>query len=171
MEFKSENAAELLSAWKEQLSMADAGEVTVGGTPVVIIKKDIFFYFYDRITKIIGPPSATLLYFVGEDYGRNFYRDFVGESEEIIKNLCDAVAASGIGNVKIETGQDTVTVTAEEGLPIGNKAKGRAADSYFAGFFAGFFSQLYGRRYEGVEEECIAKGDAKCRIVLREKED
>lgn len=170
MAFRSENAGDLLEEWRDKLSLKE--ELTVDSTPVIIVKKDLFFSLYERITRIVGAPATTLLYFVGEDYGKSIYGDFGGgEEEESVKKLCDLTKATGIGDVEIEVEGDRITITANKGFPIGERAKGRAADSYFAGYFAGFFSELYNTRYEGTEEECLAKGDERCRIVLKKKEE
>jgi len=168
MSFKSESAEELLKEWKNKLELN--GGLKIDSTPVIIVKSDLFFLLYDRITRIIGPPATTLMYFVGEDCGRSVCRDFP-EDEDTVKKLCDFTRATGMGDVEIEVEENKIKIIAKEGFPIGKRAKGKAADSYFAGYFAGFFSELYNKRYEGVEEECVAKGDGVCRIVLREREE
>lgn len=169
---KSEKAEDLLKEWKEKLKLNEGLEID--STSVILVKSDLFFSLYERITRIVGAPAATLLYFVGEDYGKSVYRDFAEEAdEETLKKLCDFTKATGIGDVEIEIDENSneIYITASKGFPIGKRAKGRAADSYFAGYFAGFFSELYHKKYEGTEEECLAKGDDRCRIVLKEKEE
>jgi len=134
---KSERAEDLLKEWKEKLRLNE--ELGIDSTPVILVKSDLFFSLYERITRIVGAPAATLLYFVGEDYGKSIYRDFAEEAEEeILRKLCDFTKATGMGDVEIEIGENDkeICITASKGFPIGKRAKGRAADSYFAGYFA-----------------------------------
>ena len=171
MKLDSSGAEEIFKEWRDALEFESG--LQIKNTPVVLIKRDIFYLLYEGLSKIVGAPAITIMSFAGEGYGKELYRDVAAECGEdrdmAIKALCNIISASGIGDIEIEVSDTDIEITVPEGLPIGKKAKGRAADSYFVGMFSEFFSELFNKRFEGNEEECLAKGDSICRIVLKEK--
>jgi predicted hydrocarbon binding protein len=172
MKFESVNAQELLKEYISKMELDD--ELRISNLPMVIVSKDIFFTFWREMTRIVGAPAATIMYFAGETSGKELYGDMkkgADSREELITALCDNLLATGIGKIEIEISDDekSIEIVAKNGLPIGKRAEGKVADSYFTGCFAGFFSELFNKKFGGTEEECVAKGDNRCRIVLREE--
>jgi len=172
MKFESVNAQELLKEYISKTELDD--ELRISNIPMVIVRKDIFFTFWREMTRIVGAPAATIMYFAGKVSGRELYGDMkkgADSKEKLITALCDNLLATGIGKIEIEISNDekSIEIVAKNGLPIGKRAEEKAADSYFTGCFAGFFSELFDKKFGGTEEECVAKGDKRCRIVLREE--
>ena len=170
MKFESTNARELLKEYTSHMKLDD--ELKISDSSVVIVKNDIFFVFWREMTRIVGAPAATIMHFAGEVNGKELYKDVKkANKDETIKTLCDYLCATGIGKIEIETNDNgkIIEIIAETGLPIGKRTEGKAADSYFTGFFVGFFSELFDIKFIGVEEECVAKGDNRCKIVLKEE--
>ncbi|MFQ6061418.1 MAG: V4R domain-containing protein [Thermoplasmata archaeon] len=161
------------------------GQLKLGDLPIIWARAELLYDMYLELRRLVGDSANPLMRNLGKPYGRNFEKTLrkafasthgEAEQEAVLGFLCAENAVIGWGRITIEGEDDRWIITCENGFPVSQAFEARRmfstvpVDAYFLGYFEGFLSELGNCTYQGREEECIALGDKRCRMVFMRKE-
>ena len=162
----------------------ETGEMIFDGIPAVIVRSSIFYRFFKGMYELMGASAYSVLSYIGNEHGRDFYDYLKSEyekkgneltPEEIFRYTVNEMPAIGWGRITIEDNGDEIVIEAPHGFVVGGYYKNEGektdipVDAYFLGYFTGLFSKAKGVEFKGEEVECVAKGDPRCLMVLKKK--
>ncbi|MDO9537033.1 MAG: hypothetical protein Q7J68_01795 [Thermoplasmata archaeon] len=177
-----EQVASILNDYKSETHTdPETGELQFGGLPIIFARAEIMSSIYQELESLVGESASAVLKRMGRSYGEKFHALISEEQEELLKDrktslefVCAETQAIGWGNIMIDDEDDKITISSKDGLASGrtmtNRGKSHAVDSYFVGYFEGLLSKLDNIDYYGEESECVAKGDAQCKLVFTRKQ-
>ncbi len=176
MEFKIEADPECASAILKSMEFEiKKDELYSKNEKFLLFDRDVLFYVWEGLSKVIGKPTYTLMYRMGYDYGSNVSRhiDLGTEETKAIKKVLDISLASGIGRLELEKDEKEIKITCAGGFSIGRVYKETekriniTADIYWVGFYNAILEKIYGEKMKGDETKCIAKGDEICEFTYK----
>lgn len=171
--FKEERE-ESLFKWS-MIGNIGEGRPNLGSTMDVAVYRLMQFTLRDVLIREFDAETADRLYYkAGELAGREFCKalinkknnltDFVGEVQELLKNL-----KVGVLRVeKADTDKMTFTMTVAEdldcsGLPVCDET----ICTYDEGFISGLLTEYSGIPFEAKEVDCWCSGDRVCRFEVK----
>lgn len=176
IEASPEEVVGILNEYKTIIQpKASTGELVFEDIPVMFARAEIMSHIYSELEGIVGESTPGVLKKIGKGYGKMFYdllskgqhSDLLKDRSRIFHYLCAETEAIGWGRISIEEFPGKIIITSNEGMVAGRNYKGQSqhpVDSYLLGYFEGFFNNLDNTTYYGVETECVAKGDERCRM-------
>jgi predicted hydrocarbon binding protein len=179
----NDQVASILKDYKTNTEIdPGTGELLFGDLPIIFARAEIMSNIYQELEKLVGESASGVMKRLGKSYGEKFLDliseeqpDILTKRETLYQFVCAETQAIGWGKITIEDDGKSITISSKEGLASGRTAspKGErphAMDSYFLGYFEGFLNKLDDTQYMGEESECVAKGDARCKMVFRKKD-
>jgi predicted hydrocarbon binding protein len=158
-------------------------EVCPNATPkisderVVIIRRSAFKSLINAVWGNLKVAPQMMLYIIGREIGESYYeahkKSMKLNPEDMLKIAEKLFTVVGYGIIKpVKRCLNPLEVEyiiydcLECGINL--EAGRRVKSSLIRGIIEGYYSKLLGREVECKEEECIAMGSDKCRMVLRE---
>ena len=176
IEATPEEVANLLNHYKTTIQpKSSTGELVYEDIPVIIARAEFMSNIYSELEGIVGESATGVMKKIGKSYGEMFYNltsngqqsHLLANKEKIFNFICAETEAIGWGRITIEELPNKIIIIADQGMATGRNYEGKSehpVDSYFLGYFEGFFSKLNNTTYYGVETECVAKGDERCKM-------
>ncbi|NPA84800.1 MAG: hypothetical protein GXO07_02195 [Crenarchaeota archaeon] len=140
---------------------------------LVTLPASVLGDFYEAFEKAIGLTSA-LLYNIGKKVGMNAAKRALGTKNMLLDKALEAVIylmlkSNIVKEVEVVELTDDMALLKVKGASIGTSvrmSKG-PADTVIVGMMAGWLQQATGRRVEGKEVRCVAKGEPHCEFLLK----
>ena len=175
IEASPEEVASLLNQYKSTIQpKPSTGELVYADIPVMFARAEIMSNIYSELEGLVGASATGVLKKIGKSYGEMFFEllsnhqaEILADKEKIFNHVCAETEAIGWGRISIEEFPDKIIVISDQGMATARNYKEQSphpVDSYFLGYFEGFFSKLNNTTYYGVETECVAKGDSRCKM-------
>ncbi len=164
----------------------DGGRVYYWKVPMIVLPMDILAFLQHNLEKEFGPDTRKILYSLGKIQGKNgtnilierfkiipdakdlsFFMEqteFIGVGKIKMINNDFANCHMEIGNNNSPNARAYVNLFGKREKPICDYARGM-----FAGAFQAIFNASARKKedFEGIEVECIAKGNPSCRIEIK----
>lgn len=139
--------------------------------PFFIMPGSALALLHDEIEAAVGRNLAeTILYRYGFNCGESMTRRLdikPRDIKDVPHVLTEIWSELGFGRISVDVEGETITVYVREGIEgTALGIKGRASCHYTRGYLAGVVSAVLGRRVDGIEDECMAKGDDFCRMQI-----
>jgi len=177
IEASPEEVANLLNQYKTTIQPNnETGELVFANIPVIFARAEFMSNIHLELEGIVGESATGILKKIGKSYGEMFFdllnnhqTELMSDRVKLFNYLCAETEAIGWGRISIEELPNKIIIISDKGMATGRNYKGQsqnAVDSYFLGYFEGFFSKLNNTTYYGVETECVAKGDERCKMEL-----
>ena len=149
-----------------------------GSDRIIILSEHCYRGLLTEIRKLFGTGGDVLLYHTGFTTGVEFaklHREIaelvnLKEPEEIFKKVSATMFQwAGFGKMHVKSlSQDHGEIEVQDSFEC-ELGRGRvtAYSQFVRGIIAGILAELFGKRFNIVEEGCIAKGDPVCRFVAK----
>jgi predicted hydrocarbon binding protein/uncharacterized protein YqkB len=149
-----------------------------GKDRIIILREPGYRGLLTEIRKLFGSGGDALLYHTGFTTGIEFaklHREVaelvnLKEPEEIFKKVSATMFQwAGFGKMHVKSlSQDHGEIEVQDSFEC-ELGRGRvtAYSQFVRGIIAGILAELFGKRFNIVEEGCIAKGDPVCRFVVK----
>ncbi len=141
----------------------------------ILVAKDVIADLYKGFERVMRFAGG-LLYNVAKKAGRSMAKNVISKgliSPEIaLEALLYTIEKSGYAEriEVIERNEDVIIIRAWGtllGAKLAEEKKKRGVDAPIVGFMAGWLEESWGRKVDGRETKCIAKGDPFCEFELR----
>jgi len=129
---------------------------------------------FNRLYGKFGSGASFILYEMGKAAGqeraKNLSEKYDLDKLTILKIILAERAAKGWGIPEIEKfdekkAEATINVQELFECVLFRSRNKEAKSQFFRGYLAGVLSQLFGKNVLVVEDECVAKGDPKCKFI------
>lgn len=176
-----EEANNVLTLYKNNTRIdPDSGALRFGNLPVIWARADFISNIFIELEKLVGQSASSVMKRIGKVYGSKFYELlkkgntalFIDDKERLYRYICAETQAIGWGQMSIEEQDDEIIITSK-GFASGKyfhstgQTRDSPIDTYFLGYFEGFLREMHGKKFDGEEVECVAKGDSQCKMVFK----
>lgn len=155
--------------------------ITAGGSRAIVLRAAAYRRLIDEVKAQFGSGAVAFLYYMGIETGRGFGRlhrtaaEAVGLKDpiEIFRRVSTAMSQwAGLGRIEVvHIGDSGGKVAVYDSFECeGAKVTGQPYAALAKGMIAGAFAELFGKVFEVVETECIAKGNTRCVFEVRAKQ-
>ncbi len=152
--------------------MAQSNTLLAQGFEAVKMPKEMLTEFYVALEKSLGLANAVMYNIskkIGKSLASKHYEGTIS-LEKAMNDMINMALENGFAKKidVIEIGDGRVVLRVQGAL-FGEcmKGKGSAVDMALVGLMAGWLQGAIGRRVEGRELKCVAKGDPHCEFVLK----
>jgi predicted hydrocarbon binding protein len=168
---------------EEAKFIENLGEIRLLGWRHTLIDPRTFKHMRNRMIKIIGPATDSLLYLSAKDHTIDFVdnvmkknafvkiiKKFKWGKKKIAENIAKILTHYGYGVAKLEKfDPDGESILTLKNSCIGTfyKNEKKPTCSYIAGLIAGGTVVLFKKDYDCEEIECVAKGDKICKFLVK----
>lgn len=154
------------------------GIVKVFDVKGLITPIDVVVLIFHTLKRVYGKKVDNLLYRVGSDLGFNSAKSLIEnyqykQTDVKIKRSVEQIGIFGLGHpefVKLDfKGLNIIKLyngPAKHHLELFSKTK-EFFDSFILGFICGVYENVLGRKVEGEEKECMARGQAACTFQIK----